>query len=113
MIKVGIIGMGIRGNLYAKTIRYNAYAEVVAVAEGNKERLQEATKAFGVPGYTDYNKMLDEKQFDMVIVALPDHLHKEAVLKVAAKKCHVMIEKPLATSYAEAKEMVAAIKKAA
>ncbi len=112
MIKVGIIGMGIRGNLYAKTIRHNAYAEVVAVAEGNPQRLNEATKAFGVPGYADYNTMLAEKDLDMVIVALPDHLHKEAVLKVAAKKCHIMIEKPLATSYDEAKVMVAAVKKA-
>jgi predicted dehydrogenase len=112
MIKVGIIGMGIRGNLYAKTIKHNAYAEVVAVAEGNKDRLSEATKTFGVPGYVDYATMLDEKQFDMVIVALPDHLHKEAVLRTVAKKCHVMIEKPLATSYAEATVMVDAIKKA-
>ncbi len=112
MIKVGIIGMGIRGNLYAKTIKHNAYAEVVAVAEGNKERLNEATKNFGVPGYADYGRMFAEKEFDIVIVALPDHLHKEAVLKTVAKKCHVMIEKPLSTSYGDAKVMVDAIKKA-
>ena len=112
MINVGIIGMGIRGNLYAKTIKHNAYAQVVAVAEGNKERLQEATKSFGVPGYADYTKMLEEKKFDMVIIALPDHLHKEAVLKTAAKKCHMLIEKPLATAYDEATAMVDAIKSA-
>jgi predicted dehydrogenase len=112
MIRVGIVGMGIRGNLYAKTIKYNAYAEVVAVAEGNKERLKEATTTFGVPGYADYSKMLDENSFDILIIALPDHLHREAVLKAAAKKCHLMIEKPLATSYEDASIMVDAIKKA-
>jgi predicted dehydrogenase len=112
MLKVGIIGMGIRGSLYAKTINYNAYAEVTAVAEGNKERLQAAQTEYGVPGYLDYNKMLEEHTFDMVVIALPDHLHKEAVVKVAQKKCHMMIEKPLATSYEEAIVMVDAIKKA-
>ena len=112
MVKVGIIGMGIRGNLYASTIKYNAYAEVKAVAEGNSARLKEATEQFGVPGYSDYSKMLDENDFDVVVVALPDHLHKDAVLKTVAKKCHVLIEKPLATSYEEAKIMVEGIRKA-
>ena len=42
MIKVGIIGMGIRGNLYAETIKFNPFAEVTAFAEGSPERLKEA-----------------------------------------------------------------------
>lgn len=112
MLRVGIIGMGIRGNLYAKTIKFNAYAEVVAVAEGNKERLEQAKKEFGVKGYLDYNEMLDQNEFDIVVIALPDHLHKDAVVKIANKKCHMMIEKPLATNYEEAVVMVDAIKKA-
>jgi len=112
MLKVGIIGMGIRGNMYAKTIKYNAYAEVTAVAEGSPQRLKEAAEQFGVKGYDNYNTMLDENEFDIVVIALPDHLHKDAVVKVAAKKCHMMIEKPLATSYEEAKIMVDALNKA-
>lgn len=112
MLKVGIIGMGIRGSMYAKTIQFNAYAEVTAVAEGSGTRLKEAIEQFGVKGYSDYDTMLAENEFDIVVIALPDHLHKDAVVKVAAKKCHMMIEKPLATSYEEAKVMVEAIKKA-
>ena len=90
MIKVGIIGMGIRGNLYAKTIKYNANAEVVAVARGQQGKAAGGHEGLCVPGYADYNKMLDEKrererererekEFHMVMVALPDHLHKDAV----------------------------------
>ncbi|HUX21685.1 MAG TPA: Gfo/Idh/MocA family oxidoreductase [Spirochaetia bacterium] len=98
MIRVGIIGMGIRGTMYAKTLKYNAYAEVAAFAEGNPERLKDAKAAFGATAYSDYNVMLAENDFDIVIVALPDHLHKDAVLKTVAKKCHILIEKPLSTS---------------
>ena len=112
MIKVGIIGMGIRGNLYAETIKFNPFAEVTAFAEGSPERLQSAKDKYKVKAYEDYDRMLQENRFDIVIVALPDHLHKDAVIKAAAAGCNLLIEKPLATSYDDAKEMVAAIKKA-
>ncbi len=112
MIEVGIIGMGIRGNLYATTIKYNAFAEVIAFAEGNPERLQAAKDKFSGEAYEDYSRMLEGKRFDIVIVALPDHLHKDAVIEAASSGCNLLIEKPLATSYEDAKAMVKAIKEA-
>ncbi|HUV14852.1 MAG TPA: Gfo/Idh/MocA family oxidoreductase [Acidobacteriota bacterium] len=112
MIKVGIIGMGIRGNLYATTVKYNAFAEVTGFAEGNPERLRAAKERFSGEAYEDYSRMLEEKRFDIVIVALPDHLHKDAVIKAASSGCNLLIEKPLATSYEDAKTMVKAIKEA-
>jgi predicted dehydrogenase len=112
MIKVGIIGMGIRGNLYAETIKYNPFAEVTAFAEGNKARLQEARDKYKGGAYEDFSRMLEEQKPDIAIVALPDHLHKDAVLAAADAGCNLLIEKPLATSYADAREMAAAIRKA-
>ena len=112
MITVGIIGMGIRGNLYATTIKYNAFAEVIAFAESNPERLQAAKDKFSGEAYEDYSRMLEGKRFDIVIVALPDHLHKDAVIEAASSGCNLLIEKPLATSYEDAKAMVKAIKEA-
>jgi len=111
MLKVGIIGMGIRGNLYAETIKYNPFAEVAAFAEGHKDRRKEAKSKYRVSAYQDFHKMLQEQDLDIVIIALPDHLHKEAVLAVAEAGCHMLIEKPLATSYEDAREMAAAIRK--
>ena len=104
--------MGIRGNLYATTVKYNVFAEVTAFAEGNPERLQAARERFSGDAYEDYNRMLDEKRFDIVIVALPDHLHKDAVIKAASSGCNLLIEKPLATSYEDAKTMAEAIREA-
>jgi predicted dehydrogenase len=112
MMKIGIIGMGIRGNLYADTIRYNAFAEVTAFAESDPERLQAARKKHTGAPYDDYSRMLDEKEFDIVIVALPDHLHREAVIRAASAGCNLLIEKPLATSYEDARAMVATIEQA-
>ncbi|MFH1963967.1 MAG: Gfo/Idh/MocA family oxidoreductase [Acidobacteriota bacterium] len=112
MIKVGIIGMGIRGNLYAETIKYNTFAELTAFAEGSPERLQAAKDKYKGAAYEDYDRMLEAEELDIVIVALPDHLHKDAVIKAASAGCNLLIEKPLATSYEDAKEMVKVIKTA-
>lgn len=111
MVKTGIIGMGIRGNLFAQTILFNPYAELVAFAEGDKKRLEEAKKKLSGKGYSDFNEMLEKEDLDLVIVALPDHLHREAVLSIAAKGCHTMIEKPLATTTEDAEKMAQSIKK--
>lgn len=112
MIKIGIIGMGMRGNFYAKAVKNNAYAELVSLSEKNSRRLEESKDEFGIDGYSDYNQMLEEKKIDLVIVALPDHMHKEATLKAASKKINILIEKPFATSLDDAKVMVNEIKKA-
>jgi predicted dehydrogenase len=98
MLKAGIIGMGIRGNLYAETIKFNPFAEVTAFAEGSLERLQAAKDKYKVKAYQNYDLMLRENQFDIVIVALPDHLHRDAVIKASSAGCNLLIEKPLATS---------------
>ena len=112
MIRVGIIGMGIRGNLYADTLKFNPYAEVTAFSEKDEGRLKEAASKCDVPHYSDFHEMLEKEQMQLVIVALPDHLHKDAVIMAAEKSLHLLIEKPLATSAEDAKQMVQAIKKA-
>ena len=85
MIKIGIIGMGIRGTMFADTIRENAFAEIVAVAEYNQETLQAAIENYQVAGYQDCFKMMDEVEMDGVIVSTPDFLHKDAVIYAANK----------------------------
>lgn len=112
MIKVGIIGMGIRGSLYAKTIEYNPFAEVVGIVEADGPRRKDAEKHFNVSAYTDIQKLCDDNEIDLMIIALPDHLHREAVLLSASRACHIMIEKPMATSAQDARIMLEAIKKA-
>ena len=86
MIQIGIIGMGIRGKLFAQTISQNDYAEVAAVSDPNAATLQEVTETFGVKGYGRYQDMIDETRLDAVIVATPDFLHKAPVLYAASRK---------------------------
>ena len=112
MIKIGIIGMGNRGKLFAQTIKDNPHAEVAAVAELNEELLKTVADEYSAKPYTDYIAMMDSEGLDIIIVTLPDHLHKKPVLEAAARKINIMVEKPLATSVSDAEEMADAIKNA-
>lgn len=112
MIRFGIVGMGIRGSLYAETIRQNPYAEVAAISDVDQGRLDKYGKEYGANGYTQVEEMLKEERLDAIIIATPDFLHKAPVLAAADKQLHIMIEKPLATNVEEAEEMFEAIERA-
>jgi predicted dehydrogenase len=111
MIRIGIIGMGIRGTMYADTVRENSFAEVAAISEYNEDTLRAAMDKYGVPGYKDCFKMMDEAELDAVVVATPDFLHRDAVIYAADKGLDILCEKPFSTSVTECEEMVAAIEK--
>lgn len=102
MIRVGIIGFGIRGNLYAETLRFNPHAEVAAVAESDPATLEKARQRTAGRLHSDYRAMLEQERLDLVLITLPDHLHRDASVLAAARKCHLLIEKPLATSMKDA-----------
>jgi len=78
-------------------------AKLVAIAEPNKELLDEAKKAgANVPFYDDYNKMLDEQKPDIVWAFVENNRHLEIAKACATRKIHIMFEKPLAATYKDA-----------
>ena len=79
-------------------------AKLVAIAESNPELVAEAKKAgASVPFYDDYNKMLAETKPDIVWAFVENSRHLEIVKACAPRKINVIFEKPLASTYAEAK----------
>ncbi|MDR0598967.1 MAG: Gfo/Idh/MocA family oxidoreductase [Treponema sp.] len=111
MIKMGVIGMGIRGTMFADTIGQNQYAELAAFTEYDDSTRERISAAYPVPGYKDFKTMIDREKLDAVIVATPDFLHRDAVIYAAEKNVNILCEKPFSTSAEECGEMAAAIKK--
>ena len=112
MVRVGIVGMGIRGNLYTATLRDNPQAEVVGVCDTSAEALERALeKKYNTKTYIELSKMLDEVPLDCLIIALPDFLHIDALFQAAGRQINVLLEKPMATTLDEARTMVAAIRR--
>lgn len=112
MIKFGIVGMGLRGKLFADTILQSHYAELAAVSDAFAGSLEAAVERYGVPGYTDAAEMMAKEKLDAVVVATPDFLHKEPVIAAARHGLHIMVEKPFSTSVEEALEMEEAVRAA-
>jgi len=109
-LRVGIVGMGIRGKMFAATVAQNAYAQLAAVTETAPGALEDAKKAFDVPGYADYSEMIDGVPMDIIIIATPDFAHRGPFLAAAAKGINILVEKPFATVLSEAMEMYGAVK---
>ncbi len=108
-VKVGIVGCGgIANGKHLPAIQKNGNFEIVAFCDIIKERAEEAKQKYGTPDarvYTDYNELVKE-DIEAVYVLTPNKSH--SIISVAAMKAgkHVMCEKPMAKSYADAKLML-------
>lgn len=107
-VKWGVLGTA--GIAWEQTIpgmkkAYNC--ELYAIAGRNPEKVKKFQDAFGFEKtYDSYEALLDDEQVEAVYIPLPNQLHKEWVIKAAKKKKHILCEKPLTPTKAEAKELV-------
>ncbi len=82
---------------------------VEAIASRSADRAAETAAALGIPkAYGTYEDLLADDEIEAVYIPLPNHLHREWVIAAAEAGKHVLCEKPLAMTAAEAEEMVAA-----
>jgi len=106
MVRTAIIGMGIRGMMYAQGLAQNQDAELVGITEINPQTLKVSSQKWKVPGYRDIHSLLGECSPDAVIICTPDFLHYEPAIHAAERGIHLLIEKPLATTENEAAKIV-------
>ncbi|WP_042221535.1 Gfo/Idh/MocA family protein [Oceanobacillus manasiensis] len=111
-IKVAVIGCGSIAK-HRHLIEYDIQPEVeiVAVCDIVEERANEAADKYGATAYTDYKTLLKEENVDAVSVCLPNYLHAPVSIAALEAGCHVLCEKPMATSREEAQEMIDAANK--
>ena len=110
-VRVGMIGVGARGQELLKQILAVKNAELVAVADIYSRRLDEAEQhASGMRKFKDHRQLLDQ-QLDGVIVASPLHLHGRHFLDTIAAGKDLYCEKTMTWSIAEADECLASAKK--
>ncbi|MCB1324129.1 MAG: Gfo/Idh/MocA family oxidoreductase [Spirochaetales bacterium] len=103
-IKVGLVGTGHMGQYHVNVaVGLNDY-DVLGIYDADGARCTEIAERFGVRPYTEYSQMLDE--VDAVVVAVPTvHHHKIALEAVQAGR-HVLVEKPMTETVAQARELV-------
>ena len=106
--KMAVIGM-VHGHVWGHlgTMLKGEHARLVGIAETEPELIAAAKKrgAESVPFFSDYRKMLDELRPDFVWSFVENNRHLEIVQACAPGKIHVIFEKPLAATYAQAREV--------
>lgn len=109
-VRVGIIGLGRSGwDLHAATIATLPQEfEVVSVADSSAERRNEAKARFGCEAQEEPSALIREEGIELVVVATPSHTHCDLTVSALENQKHVLVEKPMATSAAEADRMVEA-----
>lgn len=114
-VKIGIIGCGgIANGKHMPSLAKLDNAEMVAFCDIVEERAKEAAEKYGVEGakvYVDYNEMLKNEALDVVHVCTPNNVHAPATIASLEAGCHVMCEKPMAKTVAEAQSMLDAQKR--
>src|ERR1019366_4647183 len=84
------------------------YTSIVAIASRNLSKAQEAATALAIPkAYGSYEELLADPDVDAVYNPLPNQLHVPWTIKAAEAGKHVLCEKPLSLTVAEAKTLLA------
>jgi len=112
-IKVGIVGAGLIAPDHAAGFQeVPDLAEVVAVCDTNRENAENLAALFDAKIYADYRELIADPHVDLVDLLLPHHLHYDAAMAVIRAKKHLLLEKPVAVTYAQSLEIYEAAKKA-
>lgn len=106
-LKVGVIGTGFIGPAHIEALRRTGLADVVALADINKDVAKAKAEELSVPqSYGDYKALLAEPEIDIVHICTPNNLHFSMSKDAMEAGKHVVCEKPLAMNSAEAEELV-------
>ena len=107
MMRVAVIGLGWMGKVHLRNYSEMPGVEVAGVVDIDPKALAEAGVGFGVPIYTAVEDLL-EQELDAVSVCVPTSLHHATGMAVIKRGVPLLIEKPLAATVAEGRELVEA-----
>jgi predicted dehydrogenase len=118
-LRVGLIGTGWYGKCDLFRLIQVAPVEVVSLCDVDSAMLQDAAQQTATRQaskktprtYTDYRKMLAEKDLDLVLIATPDHWHALPFLEAVKAGADVYVQKPISVDVVEGQAMLAAARK--
>jgi len=113
-IGVGFIGFGLIGKQHVADFKKFDDVELAGMCDVYKPRLEEGLQYMGnarAKGYSDFRRMLDDKDIQAVVVSTPDHWHALLTIMACAAGKDVYVEKPMTVFIDEGKWMVQAARK--
>ena len=114
MKKISLLGTGLIGTFYTMSLHAQRRKDVIhTVCSIPESSARDFAMKYNIPKYTGSMKeAIEDDDTEIVIVALPNYLHKDAILMACKAKKHILCTKPLALNASEAKEVLDAVEKA-
>jgi predicted dehydrogenase len=111
VLRVGVIGVGVMGSNHARVLAGLSGIRLVGVADPERGRRELVTRVLGCPAVSDLEGLL-KLGVDAVTIAAPTHLHREIALACVDRGVHVLVEKPIASSVEEGRDIISAARRA-
>jgi predicted dehydrogenase len=110
---MGLVGPGFVGAHHIDAVRRLGFVDVVAVAASSEESARRKADALGVPkAYGSFEALAADPDIDVVHNTTPNHLHTAVIMAAIGRGKHVVSDKPLAATAAEAKALLEAAARA-
>jgi predicted dehydrogenase len=104
-VRIGVVGVGHLGRHHARLLASAPGAQLVGVADISSERADAAATANGCPSYSDYRALIGH--VDAISIAVPTVDHLRVARDFLTAGVHVLVEKPMTSTLAEAQELLA------
>src|SRR6185295_2541755 len=112
-VRLGIIGTGNIAPLNVAGYLAHDRCDVVAVCDPRREKAARMAELWGVPKvYDSLDSILADDEIDAVEILTPTFMHRDHVIAAARAGKHISVQKPIANSVADAREMIAAVEAA-
>ena len=111
VLRVGVVGVGVMGSNHARVFSELPGVQLVGVVEPDKAQADFVSGALGCVAVPTVAALLD-LGVDAVSIAAPTHLHRDVSLECIGRGVHVMVEKPIATTVEEGRDIIAAARHA-
>jgi UDP-N-acetylglucosamine 3-dehydrogenase len=109
---IAVIGLGTMSDAHLSGWRRLENVDLKAVVDVDPSRAEKKAKEYNIPSHeTDFGRILDRDDIDIVDICLPHHLHAAFSCQALSAGKHVLVEKPIATSLSDARAMTQAAEK--
>ncbi len=105
-MKIGIVGCGLNSDYHINFARSYPGAEIVGIVDKDAQKANECAQKYGIPAvFGSIKDLIEQKKPDVIHIVTPPKTHAALAKEAITMKCNVLVEKPLALSLSEAKEL--------
>ncbi len=110
-LRIGVVGVEVMGSNHARVLSDIPGVELVGVADPDRKQRDFVSDTLGCEAFDSVDALLN-RGVDALSIAAPTHLHHDIALKCIARGVHLLVEKPIASTVAEGRAIVAAARRA-